>query len=95
MKFKNTYTRLERFCNAVSSRKRIEILNILLEKPDLSLGDIARKIDAEKQNASLHTYKLLHQGLIAKRKNKTKVEHAITKRGELVLSFVKEVDRRI
>ena len=95
MKFKNTYTRLERFCNSVSSRKRLEILNILSEKSNLSLGDIAQKINTEKQNASLHTYKLLHQGLIAKRKHKTKVEHAITKRGELVLSFIKEIDRRL
>ena len=95
MKFRNTYTKLERFFNAISSRKRIEVLNILLEKPNLSLGDITKRINTEKQNASLHTYKLLHQGLIAKRKHGTKVEHILTKRGKRVISFIKEIDKRI
>ena len=95
MKFKNTYTKLEMFWNAVASRKRIEILNILSENPNLSLGEIAKKLQTEKQNASLHTYKLLNQGLIAKRKNKTKVEHIITERGKLILSFIKKIDSKV
>ena len=94
-RYKNTYTRLERFCHAFSSRKRIEILELLSKEDNLSLKVIAEKIHAEKQNASLHTFKLLNEGLIAKRKNKTNVEHIITKRGLFVLDFINKIDKKI
>ncbi len=95
MEFKNTYSKLERFCNSFSSRKRIEILKVLHKEKDLSLNEIADKILTNKQNASLHTFKLLNHGLVAKRKNKTKVEHILTKRGETVLDFIKFMDKKI
>ncbi len=95
MKFLNTYTRLEIFCNAISSRRRIEILNIIYEEKNISLEKIAELLPTSKQNASLHTYKLLHQGLIAKRKNGLITEHIITQRGKKVLSFIKSIDKTL
>ncbi len=93
MKFKNTYYKLERFTNAFSSRKRIEILNLLKEKPDLTLEEISEKINSNKQNTSLHTFKLLNAGLIAKRKKGTNVQHKLTSRGEVVLNFLISIDK--
>ena len=94
-RYKNTFTRLERFCHSFSSRKRIEILDLLSREDNLTLKEIMEKIHAEKQNASLHTFKLLNEGLIAKKKNKTTVEHSITKRGLYVLEFLQNIDKKI
>ena len=95
IRYKHTFTRLERFCNSFSSRKRIEILDLLSKQDNLTLKEITEKIHAEKQNASLHTFKLLNEGLIAKRKNKTNVEHIITKRGLFILNFIKDIDKKL
>ena len=95
MAYKNTYTKLERFCNSFASRKRIEILYLLSQKDNLTLDEITEKIHTVKQNASLHTFKLLNQGLIAKRQNKRNVEHIITKRGLFVLDFIQKIDKKI
>ena len=95
MKFKNTYTKLERFTNSFSSRKRIQILAILATKENMALNEIARKLNTNKQNASLHTFKLLNQGLIAKRQHGIEVEHILTNRGKMVLKFLLTIDKNL
>ncbi len=95
MKFKNTYTKMERFTNSFSSRKRIEILLILENNKNLTLNKISEILHTNKQNTSLHTFKLLNQGLIAKRQNGIEVEHILTGRGKMVLKFLLSIDKNL
>ena len=92
---KNTPTKLDYFFNSIASRKRIEILITLSQNENLNLKDISKIIKTNPQNASLHTYKLLNSGLIAKRKNKNKVEHILTRRGKKVVKFILEIDKNL
>ncbi|MFC1623539.1 MarR family transcriptional regulator [Patescibacteria group bacterium] len=95
MKLKNTSTKLNYFFKSIASRKRIEILVLLSEKKDLSLRDISKKINTNEQNTSLHTFKLLNAGLIAKRQKGLKVEHILTGRGNIVVKFIQMVDKNL
>ncbi|OGD68083.1 hypothetical protein A3E89_00765 [Candidatus Campbellbacteria bacterium RIFCSPHIGHO2_12_FULL_35_10] len=95
MKLNNTSTKLNYFFKSIASRKRIEILILLSENKNLSLKDISEKINTNIQNTSLHTFKLLHSGLIAKKQNGLKVEHILTGRGDLVVNFIKSIDKNL
>ncbi|MDD2935402.1 MAG: helix-turn-helix transcriptional regulator [Candidatus Pacebacteria bacterium] len=95
MKLNNTSTKLNYFFKSISSRKRIEIIILLSENKNISLKDISKKINTNIQNTSLHTFKLLNAGLIAKKQNGLKVEHILTGRGEMVANFIKTIDKNL
>ncbi len=93
MEFKNTSIKIEHFLKSFSSRKRIDILKLLYKKENLSLEEISKLVDIKTQNASLHTFKLLNAGLIAKQQNGLKVSHILTKRGKNIIEFIIKVDK--
>ena len=95
MKLKNTSTKLNYFFKSIASRKRIEILVLLSEKENLSLNEISDRINSNIQNTSLHTFKLLNAGLIAKRQKGDEVEHILTNRGNNVIKFIQLVDKNL
>ncbi len=95
MKLKNTSTKLNYFFSAIAARKRIEILLLLSEKKNLSLQEISDKINTNSQNASLHTFKLLNAGLVAKRQKGLEVEHILTNTGKMVAQFIQMIDRSL
>lgn len=95
LKLKNTPTKLNYFFKSVASKKRIEILILLSKNKNLILNEISEKLDINIQNTSLHTFKLLNAGLIAKRQNGKEVEHILTSRGEFVVKFIETIDKNL
>ena len=92
---KNTTTKMQRFLRSFASKRRIDILLLIEKENNLSIREISKKLRTGEQNISLHTFKLLNAGLIAKMQLKNKVVHTLTSRGKFILAFIKNIDRRL
>ena len=81
------YRKLERIVKGFANHRRLEIIDLLKQKPELSVADIAEELHIDFKNASAHIGKLAIAGLIMKRYEGTTVRHKLTKRGESILIF--------
>lgn len=80
---------LEQIIRSFSNHRRIEILNLLGDSPELSVSEIADKVKISLKLASMHIKKLLIAGLIMKRSQGKNIRHKLSKRGIFVLTFVR------
>jgi len=83
--------RIERVVKGFANHRRIQILDLLREEPELSVDDIAKKLHIGYENASDHIRKLAITGLVMKRYQGTSVRHKLTSRAESVLIFCKKL----
>lgn len=86
------YRSLERIIKGFSNHRRLEILELLRAKPELSVEDIAERLKIGYQNASDHVRKLAIAGLVMKRNEGPSVRHKLTARGESILVFCKRLE---
>jgi predicted transcriptional regulator len=84
-----TSKQLERYCKGAASYRRIEILNLLDRKPDLTLDQIANVLKANFKTISNHTHLLLQAGLIRKNRHGMFVKHSLSPFGEKFCKFLK------
>lgn len=80
---------IEQIVRSFANHRRIEILNLLEENPELSVSEIADKIKISLKLASIHIKKLLIAGLIMKRSQGKNIRHKLTERGLFVLTFIR------
>lgn len=80
---------LERIVRGFSNHRRIEMLELIGENPELSLTEIAEKLKVNLKTASGHLTRLIVAGMIMKKSNKNTIKHKLSERGELVLKFLK------
>lgn len=73
----------------VGNKWRLLILDLLSDKPELSVGEISEEVDADYRTISDHVRKLTHTGLVMKRHDGNFVRHALTDRGKTILEFCK------
>ena len=78
---------LERVVKGFANHRRLDILELLQQKPELSVEDIAERLSIGYENASDHIRKLAIAGLLLKRYQGREVRHRLTERGEAALSF--------
>ncbi len=83
---------VERIMKGVANHRRIEILELLSRKPELSVEEISESLRIGYQNASDHVRKLAIAGLVMKRNEGSAVRHKLTKRGEVMLVFCKRLE---
>jgi predicted transcriptional regulator len=83
------YRQLERVVRGFASHRRIQILELLKRQPELSVEDIAERLNIGYNNASDHVRKLAIAGLVMKRSDGPAVRHKLTARGESILVFCK------
>jgi len=88
-KKEKTYHDLERIIKGVANHRRVEILELLGKKPEMSVTEIADKLKLNFKTASEHIRRLAISGLLMKRSNGHNVRHKLTKRGELILKFLR------
>jgi DNA-binding transcriptional ArsR family regulator len=81
------FTEIERIMKGVANHRRVQILDLLSDKPELSVGDIAQEIKVDFRTTSEHTRKLVLAGLVMKRYEGNVVRHALTDRGKSILKF--------
>ena len=81
--------RLERVVKGVANHRRIEILELLGKKPEMSVGEISLATEIELKTASEHLRRLTIAGLILKRNEGREVRHALTPQARHVLTFLR------
>ena len=84
-----TYYDLERIVKGVANHRRIEILKILVKKPEMSVAEVADKLKLNFKTTSEHIRKMAISGLLMKRSDSKSIRHKLTKRGELILKFLR------
>lgn len=89
MKTSTEYRRLERVLKGAASHRRLQILDLLHEHPELSVIDIAERLKMGYENASDHVRKMTSTGLLMKRNDGPAVRHKLTARAESILVFCK------
>ena len=88
----NNYLRLERIVKGFTNHRRLQILDLLKREPELSVDNIAEKLNIGYENASDHIRKLAIAGLIMKRNQGTSVCHKLTSRALSILVFCKKLE---
>jgi DNA-binding transcriptional ArsR family regulator len=84
-----TFRQLERVIKGFSNHRRLEILDLLRRKPELSVDEIAEQLSIGYENASDHIRKLAIAGLVFKRNDGKAVRHKLTPRAVNILTFCK------
>jgi len=81
--------RLERVVKGFANHRRIEILELLAKKPEMSVGEISTALEIELKTSSEHLRRLTIAGLILKRHEGREVRHALTERAKHILTFLR------
>ena len=89
---KKSNRELERIVKGFASHRRLEILALLKKEPELSLQEISDKLKSEFKNISAHIHKMAIAGLVMKRNDSRSVRHKLTKRGNIILMFVRTLE---
>jgi len=87
-----SFHHIERIVRGYSNHRRIEILKLLSEYPELSVAEIANHLKVNFKTSAGHIAKLAIAGLIMKRSDSVSVRHKLTPRGESVLKFLKTLN---
>ncbi|HVU80297.1 MAG TPA: winged helix-turn-helix domain-containing protein [Candidatus Paceibacterota bacterium] len=83
---------LERIIKGFSNHRRLDILELLARKSELSVEEIAEALSIGYINASDHIRKLAIAGLVLKRSDGKAVRHKLTPRAKVVLTFCKTLE---
>lgn len=89
---KKSFYQLERIMKGASNHRRIEILELLKKKPELSVIDISEILNVNFKTISEHVKKLAVAGFVLKRYEGHNVRHKLTNRGLFVLEFLRTLE---
>ncbi|MBM4042538.1 MAG: winged helix-turn-helix transcriptional regulator [Planctomycetes bacterium] len=84
--------RLERIVKGFANHRRIQMMELLAQRPELTLLDVCKALRVGVQACSEHMRKLALAGLVAKRHQGRWVRHRLTPRGEAILRFLGTLD---
>ena len=82
---------LEIYFKAVANKKRVKILILINNEPNLNVEEITKKMKIQYQTAATHIQRLERVGLIYKRHSDLEVLHTVTPKGKEFLRFFKEI----
>lgn len=83
---------METITKGVASHRRLEILDVLHKKPELSVAEISEEIKTNFNNASGHINRMAIAGLVMKRHDSNFVRHKLTDRGVAILKFLRALE---
>ena len=83
----NDSRKAERVFKGIANKYRIEILNLLNSKPELSVGEIAEILRSDFKNIAQHVFKMEIAGLIVKRHDGNFIRMKLTSRGKSIQQF--------
>ncbi|MEK7567356.1 MAG: winged helix-turn-helix domain-containing protein [Patescibacteria group bacterium] len=86
------FRKLERVVKGFSNHRRIEILELLKRKPELSVVEIAEELKINFKTASEHIRRLAIAGLVIKRSEGPAVRHKLTPTGISILMFLRTLE---
>ena len=85
------YRKVERIVKGFANHNRIRILELIDNKPELSVSDISEILKIGYENASDHIRKMAVAGLLMKRNFGPSVLHKLTPRAKSILVFCKRL----
>ena len=82
---------------ALSDPNRLQILYVLREREEASVGEVAEALGSSQQNVSKHLASLYAEGFVSRRKEKTSVRYWISDPGVLDLceAICSGIERRL
>jgi Mn-dependent DtxR family transcriptional regulator len=89
---KASYKTLERFVRGFANHRRIQILELLKEKPELSVAEIGERLNVNFKTVAMHVQRLALAGLVLKRNEGSTVRHKLTTRAETTLKFLRIIE---
>ncbi len=93
MGLKHPQTRnLERIVKGVANHRRIQILDLMKTKPELSVLEISEVLKINFKTASEHIRRLAIAGLVMKRNAGNSVRHKLSERGKTILKFLRTLE---
>ncbi len=85
------FRKIERIAKGFANKRRLEILELLDRKPELSVSDISEKLKLGYENTSDHVRKMTSAGLLMKRSDGPNIRHRLTPRAKDILAFCKKL----
>ena len=85
--------KLERIIKGFANHRRLQVIVLLKESPELSVEEITERLHMRYENTSDHIRKLAIAGLVLKRYEGTTVRHKLTERAHTVLSLCKKLNQ--
>ncbi len=82
---------IEYIVKGFANKRRIEIIFLLDENPEMSVSEIADKLPCGFNSTSAHLLKMMATGIIMKRNDQSEVRHALTQRGKAILKQLKQL----
>lgn len=92
MKNKLEYRKLERIVKGFANHRRLQILELLKRQPELSIQEVSEQVKSDEKNISSHVNKMAISGLVLKRNDNKSVRLKLTKRGNVILTFVRMLE---
>lgn len=89
---KKTNRELERIVKGFANHRRLQVLELLGKEPELSLQEISQRLKSDFKNISAHINRMAVAGLVMKRSDSKSVRHKLTKRGNIILKFVRMLE---
>lgn len=89
---KKTNRELERIVKGFANHRRLQILQLLYEEPELSVQEVSDELKSAFKNISAHINKMAIAGLVVKRNEGNIVRHKLTNRGKSILKFVRIIE---
>ena len=80
--------RLERVVKGFANHRRIQILELLSNSPNLALNEISTKLRVNLKTISEHTRRLHLAGLVEKKYQGPVVHHTVSPLGKTILKFL-------
>ena len=87
-----TFRELERIVKGFSNHRRIQIMRLLKEQPELSVEEVARELKVNMKTISEHIRRLTIAGLVLKRNEGNSVRHKLTLRALSILKFLRTLE---
>lgn len=85
------HRKIERIVKGFANHNRIKVLELLDNKPDLSVMEISEKLKVGYENTSDHIRKMAVAGLLMKKNSGPSVLHKLTPRAKSILMFCKKL----
>ena len=92
MRYKVGYSQLERIVKGVASHRRLQMLELINNEPELSLDQIVDKLKINYKTGGEHLRRLATSGLVLKRSEGNSVRHKISPRAESMLKCLRTLE---
>ena len=83
------WRKMERVVKGAANHRRLQILDLLQKKPELSVDEIATSLNVNFKTVSDHVRRMAIAGLLMKRYEGNFVRHKLTPRGISILKFLR------